>query len=170
MRGQDFHSPYAERVRQETLLASSSVSRRDSVHGIPDRLLASSALTQRRGKSGGCRRGRTAVDHRFSARPAFIVPGLPWENRYTVSSNAGLRDEFLNGKIFYFGYPACNLTTAPFASDVQVVYVKFLVTCSPPQYPPGPTKHMRFIRTPCISPSVHSVPLPGPVCRRLPDR
>ena len=31
----------------------------------------------------------------------FIEPGSPWENGYIESFNARLRDEFLNGEIFY---------------------------------------------------------------------
>lgn len=32
---------------------------------------------------------------------AYIVPGSPWENGYCESFNARLRDELLNGEIFY---------------------------------------------------------------------
>ena len=35
------------------------------------------------------------------ARTAFITPGSPWENGYIESFNARLRDELLNGEIFY---------------------------------------------------------------------
>ena len=35
------------------------------------------------------------------ARTAFIEPGSPWENGYIESFNARLRDELLNGEIFY---------------------------------------------------------------------
>ena len=35
------------------------------------------------------------------AQTAFIEPGSPWENGYTESFNARLRDELLNGDIFY---------------------------------------------------------------------
>jgi hypothetical protein len=31
----------------------------------------------------------------------FIEPGSPWENRYVESFNGKLRDELLNGEIFY---------------------------------------------------------------------
>jgi transposase InsO family protein len=33
--------------------------------------------------------------------PLFIQPGSPWENGYIESFNGRLRDEFLNGEIFY---------------------------------------------------------------------
>jgi putative transposase len=35
------------------------------------------------------------------ARTAYIEPGSPWENGYIESFNARLRDELLNGEIFY---------------------------------------------------------------------
>ena len=35
------------------------------------------------------------------ARTAFIEPGSPWENGYCESFNGRLRDELLNGEIFY---------------------------------------------------------------------
>jgi putative transposase len=35
------------------------------------------------------------------AKTAFIEPGSPWENGYCESFNARLRDELLNGELFY---------------------------------------------------------------------
>ena len=35
------------------------------------------------------------------AKTAYIAPGSPWENGFVESFNARLRDELLNGKIFY---------------------------------------------------------------------
>ena len=35
------------------------------------------------------------------ARTVYIEPGSPWENGYVESFNARLRDELLNGEIFY---------------------------------------------------------------------
>ncbi|ADW71168.1 Integrase catalytic region (plasmid) [Granulicella tundricola MP5ACTX9] len=35
------------------------------------------------------------------AKTLYIAPGSPWENGYCESSNSKLRDEFLNGEIFY---------------------------------------------------------------------
>jgi len=37
----------------------------------------------------------------IGARTLFIEPGSPWENGYCESFNSKLRDEFLNGEIFY---------------------------------------------------------------------
>ena len=35
------------------------------------------------------------------ASTAYIEPGSPWENGYCESFNSKLRDELLNGEIFY---------------------------------------------------------------------
>ena len=35
------------------------------------------------------------------SKTAYIEPGSPWENGYVESFNARLRDELLNGEIFY---------------------------------------------------------------------
>jgi putative transposase len=35
------------------------------------------------------------------AKTAYIEPGSPWENGYCESFNSKLRDEFLDGEIFY---------------------------------------------------------------------
>lgn len=37
----------------------------------------------------------------LGTRPLFIEPGSPWENGYCESFNGKLRDECLNGEIFY---------------------------------------------------------------------
>ena len=39
--------------------------------------------------------------HAVGAKTAYIEPGSPWENGYCESFNARLRDELLNGEIFY---------------------------------------------------------------------
>ena len=38
---------------------------------------------------------------RLAVKPLFIEPGSPWENGYIESFNGKLRDELLNGEIFY---------------------------------------------------------------------
>ena len=38
---------------------------------------------------------------RLGVQTLFIEPGSPWENGYNESFNGKLRDEFLNGEIFY---------------------------------------------------------------------
>jgi len=39
--------------------------------------------------------------NRLGVRTLFIEPGSPWENGYNESFNGKLRDELLNGEIFY---------------------------------------------------------------------
>jgi putative transposase len=39
--------------------------------------------------------------HRTGAKTLYIEPGSPWENGYCESFNSKLRDQFLNGEIFY---------------------------------------------------------------------
>jgi transposase InsO family protein len=38
---------------------------------------------------------------RLEVNTLFIEPGSPWENGYVESFNGKLRDEFLNGEMFY---------------------------------------------------------------------
>ena len=38
---------------------------------------------------------------RLATEPIYITPGSPWENGYCESFNGKLRDELLNGEIFY---------------------------------------------------------------------
>ena len=38
---------------------------------------------------------------RIGVKTLFIEPGSPWENGYNESFNGKLRDELLNGEIFY---------------------------------------------------------------------
>jgi transposase InsO family protein len=38
---------------------------------------------------------------KLGTRTLYIAPGSPWENGYCESFNGKLRDEFLNGEIFY---------------------------------------------------------------------
>ena len=38
---------------------------------------------------------------RLEVKPLYIEPGSPWENGYNESFNGKLRDELLNGEIFY---------------------------------------------------------------------
>ena len=39
--------------------------------------------------------------HAVGAKTAYITPGSPWENGYIKSFNARVRDELLNGELFY---------------------------------------------------------------------
>src|SRR5262249_35777936 len=42
-----------------------------------------------------------ACSSAVGAKTAYTAPGSPWENGYVESFNARLRDELLNGEIFY---------------------------------------------------------------------
>ena len=37
----------------------------------------------------------------MGAKTAYIMPGSPWENGFIESFNARLRDDLLDGEIFY---------------------------------------------------------------------
>jgi transposase InsO family protein len=65
-------------------------------------------------QNAGCRRRRRRPIERIQsglaveawiaavgAKTAYIEPGSPWENGYVESFNGKLRDELLNGEIFY---------------------------------------------------------------------
>jgi putative transposase len=39
--------------------------------------------------------------HRKGVNPAYIEPGKPWQNGFAESFNSRLRDEFLDGEVFY---------------------------------------------------------------------
>ena len=47
-------------------------------------------------------RRKSIWGHRLvGAKTAYITPGSPWENGFIESFNARLRDELLDGEIFY---------------------------------------------------------------------
>ena len=52
---------------------------------------------------------RTWYGH-LAVSPLFIEPGSPWENGYLESFNGKLRDELLNGEMFYTLLEARTLT------------------------------------------------------------
>jgi putative transposase len=43
---------------------------------------------------------RSWLEH-MGSKTAYIMPGSPWENGYCESFNGRMRDELLNGEIFY---------------------------------------------------------------------
>ena len=44
---------------------------------------------------------RTVGDAAVGSKTAYIAPGGPWENGFIESFNARLRDELLDGEIFW---------------------------------------------------------------------
>ncbi len=63
-------------------------------HGVPDHIRS----------DNGSEYTATAVREwlpRVGVKTLYIEPGSPWENGYAESFNGRLRDELLNGEIFY---------------------------------------------------------------------
>lgn len=65
-----------------------------SEHGLPDHIRSDN------GSEFTARSVRQWLG-RLGVRTLFIEPGSPWENGYNESFNGKLRDELLNGEIFY---------------------------------------------------------------------
>ena len=63
------------------------------------------------------------------AKTAYIEPGSPWENGYCESFNGKLRDELLNGEIFY------TLKEAQIVIEYWRSLQRLLVWCHPPPVP-----------------------------------
>jgi len=63
-------------------------------HGVPEHIRSDS------GPEFVARRVRKWLAG-LGIKPLYIEPGSPWENGYCESFNSKLRDEFLNGEIFY---------------------------------------------------------------------
>ncbi len=75
------------------------------------------------------------------AKTAYIAPGSPWENGFIESFNARLRDELLDGEIFY-----TRAEAKPPAPEVFVPAMTARATAQPgPTTPPAlaarPTLH-----------------------------
>ena len=80
------------RQNQETVLET--LAELFLLHGPPDYIRS----------DNGAEFTATAVRewlHRLDVQTLFIEPGSPWENGYNESFNGKLRDELLNGEIFY---------------------------------------------------------------------
>ena len=64
------------------------------IHGIPEHIRADNGPEMVAGR----------LRHwlgRLGTKTVYITPGSPWENGYCESFNGKLRDELLNGEIFY---------------------------------------------------------------------
>ena len=64
------------------------------IHGIPEHIRADN------GPEMVAKRLRHWLA-RLGTKTIYITPGSPWENGYCESFNGKLRDEMLNGEIFY---------------------------------------------------------------------
>ena len=80
---------------------------------------------------------------RLGVQTLYIEPGSPWENGYNESFNGKLRDEFLNGEIFY---------TLPEAVVLVEQWRRLYNTVRPPQRlrrsSPGPGDDQTFALVP----------------------
>jgi transposase InsO family protein len=63
-------------------------------HGVPEHIRSDN------GPEFTAKAVRTWLGH-IGVKTLFIEPGSPWENGYNESFNGKLRDELLNGEIFY---------------------------------------------------------------------
>ena len=63
-------------------------------HGAPDYIRSDNG-------SGFTAKAVRAWLPRVGVKTLYIEPGAPWENGYNESFNGKLRDELLNGEIFY---------------------------------------------------------------------
>jgi putative transposase len=57
-----------------------------------------------------CGQGGAIMATKLGVQTLFIEPGSPWENGYIESFNGKLRDELLNGKVF-FSVPEAKVLT-----------------------------------------------------------
>ena len=63
-------------------------------HGIPEHIRSDNGLEM------VAKRLRSWLS-RLGTKTIYITPGSPWENGYCESFNGKLRDELLNGELFY---------------------------------------------------------------------
>ena len=75
----------------------------DFVHHTTDAMLVHGIPAHVRSDNGAEMTANIVRDWlgRLGAKTLFIAPGSPWENGYCESFNGKLRDELLNGELFY---------------------------------------------------------------------
>lgn len=75
----------------------------DVIHALSDLFIQRGAPTYLRSDNGPEFTAKSIRDwlERLKVQTLFIEPGCPWENGYVESFNGKLRDELLNGEIFY---------------------------------------------------------------------
>jgi putative transposase len=64
-------------------------------------------------------------------RTLFIQPGSPWENNYNESFNGKLRDELLNGEIFY-SLKEVEILTEQWRQEYNTIRPHSSLGCRPP--------------------------------------
>ena len=88
------------------------------------------------------------------AKTAYIAPGSPWENGYVESFNARLRDELLDGEIFYTlrrrrsSSRAGDVTTTPSGRMPRWATGRRPPRCSCQPSPPGRLRNPDQLRRP----------------------
>src|SRR5207248_9805786 len=89
------------------------------------------------------------------AKTAYIAPGSPWENGFIESFNARLRDELLDGEIFYtlreaqITSKAGGVTTTPCGRMPRSVTGLRPRRCSCQHSPHGRLRNPDQLRRPC---------------------
>jgi transposase InsO family protein len=89
------------------------------------------------------------------AKTAYIAPGSPWENGVIESFNARLRDELLNGEIFYTLREAQIVTRAGGVTTIRLDRTSQSATgrrlrrCSCPLSPHGRLRQLDLLRRSC---------------------
>ena len=90
----------ADAVFERAIEASTKALRRCSVRSLHPAWRARPYQVRQRPRV--CSQGCARVDYSGArAKTAYIALGSPWENGYVESFNARLRDELLDGEIFY---------------------------------------------------------------------
>ena len=111
-------------------------------------------------------------------KTAYIAPGSPWENGYVESFNARLRDELLDGEIFYTlreaqivieswrrHYNAVRPHAAlGYKAPAPEVFVPALAAWPAPQPRPAPPAMLPVAPRPTLT-NIEPGPLIGPITR-----
>jgi putative transposase len=90
---------------------------------------------------------------KLNVKTSYIEPGSPWENGYNESFNGRLRDELLNGELFYTLKEAQTII-----EDWRNLYNHIRPHSALGYKPPAPMTHF------CVQP--HSAPLHAPEHRK----
>jgi len=115
------------------------------------------------------------------AKTAYITPGSPWENGFIESFNARLRDEWLDGEIFYTlreaqivieSWPRHDNTIRPHASigyraPASEVFVPALAAWPAAQPRPAPPAMLPLVPRPTLNQHSNRTTSWGPVRRSL---
>ncbi len=96
-------------------------------------VLRTHPLRQRRGDDRQDRASEWLAS--VGAKTLYIAPGSPWENGYCESFNGKLRDELLNGEIFYSLKECQGQISLPMAPPLQHCQAALITWISPARTP-----------------------------------